>query len=116
MRRLAGRLGIDVAEAAWPSLVRAAGFAEMRARADRIAPDQVGVLKDRAAFFRRGSSGAGREVLTEEELTRYHARAEQLAPPDLRAWLHRDGQRPAAGSGSAAGPEPGPGPAAGPQG
>lgn len=117
MRRLADRLGIDVAEAAWPPLVRAAGFAQMRARADRLAPDQAGVLKDRAAFFRRGSSGAGREVLTEEGVARYHARAGQLAPPDLLAWLHRDGHGPALGAAHGAIPKrhdgrPGPPPGA----
>ena len=66
----------------------------MRARADQLAPDTQGVLKDRAAFFRRGRSGAGREELGEAELARYFARAAELAPPDLLGWLHR----PATGS------------------
>lgn len=89
MRRLAGLLGIDVPPAAWPGLVRAATFDEMRARAALQAPDPAGVLKDPAAFFRRGSSGAGREVLSADELSRYEARAARLAQPDLRDWLHR---------------------------
>jgi aryl sulfotransferase len=46
-------------------------------------------LTDSAAFFRRGSSGAGRELLTSAEFDRYRDRAAQLAPPDLLAWLHR---------------------------
>src|ERR1700733_6001513 len=55
MRRLAGRLGITVPAAAWPGLVRAATFEEMRAGADRIigAP---GVLKSSGAFVRRGAA------------------------------------------------------------
>ena len=61
----------------------------MRARADRLAPNASGVLKDTAAFFRRGSSGAGAEVLDAEALERYHQRAGALAPADLLAWLHR---------------------------
>ncbi|MFL6128387.1 MAG: sulfotransferase domain-containing protein [Mycobacteriales bacterium] len=89
MRRLAARLGLDVPAAVWPELVAAARFERMRARADRLAPDTLGVLKDRTAFFRRGRSGAGREELGEAEIARYHARAAQLAGPDLLAWLHR---------------------------
>jgi hypothetical protein len=89
MRRLAGLLGIDVPEATWPALVRAATFEEMRAKAVAQAPDPAGVLKDPAAFFRRGYSGAGHEVLTAEELGRYYARTARLAQPDLLAWLHR---------------------------
>lgn len=90
MRRLAARLRIDVDEATWPGLVHAARFDQMRQRADRLAPDPAGVLKDRRRFFRRGTSGAGREVLSAAELDRYRARTEALAPPDLLAWLHRD--------------------------
>ena len=63
MRRLAGRLGITVPAAAWPGLVRAATFEEMRAGADRII-GPPGILKSSAAFFRRGTSGAGREELS----------------------------------------------------
>jgi aryl sulfotransferase len=89
MRRLAARLGIAVPDAKWPELVHAAEFEQMRARADRLAPDAMGTLKDRARFFRRGSSGAGRELLSSDDLARYNARAAELAPADLLAWLHR---------------------------
>jgi len=88
MRRLAGLLDIAVPDAAWPGLVRAATFGEMRAKAAAQAPDPGGVLKDLAAFFRRGCSGAGREVLTPDELERYYQRAAGLAKPDLVDWLH----------------------------
>jgi hypothetical protein len=89
MRRLADLLGITVPEPVWPTLVEAATFTQMRARASVLAPDSAGVIKDRSAFFRRGSSGSGREVLTPDELDRYYARAATMAPPDLLAWLHR---------------------------
>jgi hypothetical protein len=91
MRRLAGRLGITVPERIWPSLVHAATFGQMRAKASLLAPDPSGVLTDRSAFFRQGSSGAGRELLSPEELAHYRARIGQLAPPDLLAWLDRGG-------------------------
>jgi len=89
MRWLAGLLGESVAADQWQALVHAATFEHMRARAAAQAPDASGVLKDPAAFFRRGSSGAGRELLTAAELARYHARAAVLADPDLLGWLHR---------------------------
>jgi aryl sulfotransferase len=88
MRGLADRLGIVVPDDRWPTLVRAATFDRMRSRADVLAPDPVGVLKDRAAFFRRGTSGAAREVLSVDELEGYRRRVELLGPTDALAWLH----------------------------
>jgi hypothetical protein len=89
MRRLASSLDITVPEALWRGLVRAATFEHMKARADTVVPDPSGVLRDGAAFFRRGSSGAGSDLLTDDEVAHYEARTAELAPPDLLAWLHR---------------------------
>ena len=89
MRRIADRLGLDGPDACRPELVDAARFASMRSRAGRLAPDPAGVLKDTTAFFRRGTSGAGRELLTDAEFDHYRRRAASLAPPDLLDWLHR---------------------------
>lgn len=91
MRRLAERLGIAVPGRAWPSLAEAATFEQMRASASQLV-SAGDILVSSAAFFRRGTSGAGREVLSEEELAGYHARAAALAPPDLLAWLHSPGR------------------------
>ena len=93
MRRLAANLEIRVPEDAWPELVNAASFREMRSRARRLVPDPHGILKDSVAFFRYGRSGAGPQQLGAEELERYRGRTAQLAPPDLLAWLHRDHHR-----------------------
>jgi aryl sulfotransferase len=89
MRRLAAVLEISVPDQTWPYLVGAATFEHMRARADRLAPDVSGVLRDRAAFFRRGTSGAGSRLLTDDEFDHYLARTGQLASPELLTWLHR---------------------------
>jgi hypothetical protein len=89
MRRLARRLGIEVADGAWPALVEAATFRRMGADAGRLAPNTLGVLKDPDRFFRVGRSGAGRETLGADELAAYDERVAGLVPPDLRAWLHR---------------------------
>jgi hypothetical protein len=91
MRLLADRLGITVPERIWPDLVEAATFTSMRARAALMAPGPSGILKDRAAFFRRGTSGAGAEELGEDEIRHYHRRVAAMAPADLLAWLHRAG-------------------------
>jgi aryl sulfotransferase len=89
MRRLADLLGIAIDEERWPALVRAATFESMRA--DASAPDAgLGVLKDPAAFFRRGSSGEGRALLESGELAHYRDRVAAMAPDDLLAWLERD--------------------------
>jgi len=89
MHRLAGLLDIAVPDPTWPELVRAAGFDQMRAGAKRFAPDPADIMKDRSQFFRRGSSGAGREVLSPDELARYDARVTLMAPPEVVTWLHR---------------------------
>lgn len=89
MRILAERLHIVVPEETWPTLIEAATFAEMRARASALVPDPSGILKDRDAFFRRGSSGAGRETLTQTEFEHYQRRVASMAPPDLLEWLLR---------------------------
>jgi hypothetical protein len=88
MRWLASRLGITVPDSAWPDLVEAATFASMRAAAEKITGSGQ-ILKSAVAFFRRGTSGAAGELLTDDELTRYYARAWELAPADMLRWLHR---------------------------
>jgi aryl sulfotransferase len=78
MRWLADRLDVQLKGAVWPLLIEGASFANMRAAAAARVPDQRGVLKDPAAFFRRGTPGAGREVLDEEAVAAYHRRVRNL--------------------------------------
>lgn len=90
MRKLAERLGIQIADEVWPELVHAATFDQMRSNVHDLVPDRKGVFKDKAAFFRRGRSGSGRELLTEDELATYRAHVATMGPADLVAWLHHD--------------------------
>jgi len=90
MRWLAGRLGITVPGHAWPALVRAATFESMSGNAETAVPT-AGLFKSNAAFFRRGRSGAGCEILSDGEIAAYHDRAARLAPADMLAWLHSPG-------------------------
>jgi hypothetical protein len=87
MKRIAGRLDIAVPAHRWPALVSAATFTQMRARARELAPAHV--LYDSNRFFRSGSSGQWRGVLTGADLRRYERRVAALMPADLAAWLHR---------------------------
>jgi hypothetical protein len=91
MRRIAGRLAIEVDEATWPGRVAAAGFDAMRARAADAVPDRSGVVRSADRFFRRGVSGARFEELSPDEIARYDARMATLVPPDALAWLHGGG-------------------------
>lgn len=97
MRRLARRLQIAVPEDKWPALAEAATFKQMKAAADQLRPLEGNGIndaaRDRAAFFRRGSSGEGRALLTDEEMARYYACAAKVAPHELVSWLHRDDKR-----------------------
>jgi aryl sulfotransferase len=91
MRALAARLDVTVADPTWPTIVAAARFDAMRARADAVTPDPADILKDRSQFFRRGSSGAGEEVLSRDERAHYRRRVDLMVPSELSAWLHHDG-------------------------
>ena len=82
MRWLADRLDVHLNAAVWPSLIEGASFASMRAVAAARVPDQRGVLKDPAAFFRRGTPGAGREVLGHEAVAAYQRRVRSLVAAD----------------------------------
>jgi len=90
MRNLAQLLDVDVPEGTWPALVQAATFAEMRARASKLVPDAGhDIWRDDAGFFHRGVSGQWRDLLREQDLSRYASRVADLAPPDLVEWAHR---------------------------
>ena len=97
MRALAARLGITVDESKWPALVDAATFANMRARADHLAPQVKidGFWHDTTQFFHRGSNGQWCALLADDDLERYHARVAALVPPDLATWAHDGGLTPA---------------------
>ena len=89
MRRIAAHLEIDVTSERIGELSRHATFESMRSRGADLAPDSVGVLIDKARFFRAGRSGAGTEALRREDLAAYNERSARVAPPDLLDWLHR---------------------------
>jgi aryl sulfotransferase len=90
MRRLAARLGIDVAAEAWPTLVEAATFSSMAARGDvPEASSNTWIAPSR--FFHRGTSGQWRDLLDADDERRYAARVGELADGEFLRWLHEGG-------------------------
>ncbi len=87
MRRIAGFLGIEVAESLWPELVHGATFESMRAEAIEQAP-QMGMVFEGgpARFFFKGTNGRWRDALTADDLELYERAASKL-DPELRRWL-----------------------------
>ena len=89
VRNLAEQLGVSTDIPQWDDLIRAARFDRMKARADELAPDHLGVLKHRGSFFRAGVSGTGRATVATADYHDYLSRTAELGPSDLLDWLHR---------------------------
>jgi aryl sulfotransferase len=88
MRRVADFLEIAVDEQVWPSLIRAAEFAEMREAADLLLPEMNGTRKYGArGFFFKGSNGRWREVLNPNDVTAYDTKIRAKFSPALAAWV-----------------------------
>lgn len=96
MRALANRLNIDVPEARWPSLVEAATFDSMKARAEERAPGPAAsIWLDDTRFFYSGTNGQWQALLDDEGMRRYERRVGSLASSDLSAWIHGSSLAPA---------------------
>ena len=64
-------------------------LASMRADAQRMVPDPVGIIRDPTAFFRGGRVGDSRRY-DPRLIERYEERLADLLPDDLREWLQAD--------------------------
>jgi aryl sulfotransferase len=91
MQELASYLEVDAPQQNWSEMVAAASFDQMRADADRLAPDTQGILKSRAAFFRRAGLGEGWALLDSAHQRRYIERLTDLGSRDLARWMNRPG-------------------------
>lgn len=92
--RLAQHLGVDAGPELVAAVVAASSFEAMRERSADLAPDQLGVLRDRSAFFRGGRSGEGQSLVAPEVLQRYRDRVRASAPAGLAPWLLREPSTP----------------------
>lgn len=89
MRALAARLSIEVPEAKWPALVKAATFEEMKRNANQTAPGSTESLwVDNSRFFHSGTNGQWMSLFGEGDQERYELRVRELADDALSAWAH----------------------------
>ncbi|MEY2474495.1 MAG: hypothetical protein QOK28_3824 [Actinomycetota bacterium] len=88
MAYLAERLGIERSRSRLEELAPAASFDTMRAHARDVAPnaDQT-FWRNTTDFFRTGSSGQWRDLVTDDDLGLYDARLRELAEPEFAYWL-----------------------------
>ena len=90
MRRLAGLLDISVPEERWPALVKAATFEDMKANADRTAPEtQFGFWRSAGQFFNKGESRQWDGVLSDESLRLYNDTFRSRYGDALVDWLEQ---------------------------
>ena len=88
MRRVAHALGIDIDEAKWPELVKAATFEDMKANADRTAPDaHHGIWINNSQFFHKGENAQWRGALSDASLQLYDEVTRARYEPVLLSWL-----------------------------
>jgi aryl sulfotransferase len=94
MRDIAMYLGARVDEKSWPRLVEHCSFDYMKAHAEKSAP-LGGVLWEGGAstFINKGTNGRWRELLTQEDNSRYESRAIAELGTDCARWL-MTGERP----------------------
>jgi len=93
VRRIADFLEIDVPESAYPGIVKAVGFQEMKKDGERYAPGGGAHWKGGAkTFINQGTNGRWRDLLDEEELAMYDAACERALTPECRRWLEEGGE------------------------
>ena len=92
VRRIGDFLEIDVPESAWPHIVKAVSFEEMKRQGELYAPGGGAQWEGGAkTFLHRGTNGRWREVLSDEELTLYDAACERTLTQECRDWLENGG-------------------------
>jgi aryl sulfotransferase len=87
MRRIAAFLEIEVPEHQWDDVVARCTFDSMRENSDKVGPFEIMFDGGAEGFLFKGTNGRWREVLTGDELARYHRRAGECLPDAARQWL-----------------------------
>ncbi len=88
MRRVAGFLGIEIAEAQWPRLVESCTFEGMKSRSAEIG-EFLAFIGGADTFLYKGTNDRWRGVLTDDELRLFEQAAAEQLPADAAAWLNR---------------------------
>jgi aryl sulfotransferase len=99
MKRIAAFLGIETPAKLWPELVEAASFETMKNEGAALLPGiEMAVRGGHQTFLNKGTNGRWRDVLTKDDVARYHERAAAELSPGLNDWLEhgRQGSDPKA--------------------
>ncbi len=88
MRRIARFLDIEIPEAIWPSLVKAATFGEMKKAANTLHPHTMPLFDGGAdRFFHKGENDRWKGVLDDDDLALFEARCRERLTPGCARWL-----------------------------
>ena len=88
VRDIARYLEIDVADSAWPKLIEAISFREMKAKGEIYAPGGGAHWKGGAdTFMHKGTNGRWRGVLSAAELAQYDRACERGLTRECAEWL-----------------------------
>jgi aryl sulfotransferase len=87
MHRIADFLRIDVPDSLWDDMVERCTFESMRENTDKVGPLDLMFEGGAEGFLFKGTNGRWREVLTSDELRRYHERASQCLGTTAVEWL-----------------------------
>jgi len=88
MAAMAQAMGIGVSDDLLDKLAAAAEFSNMKKNADRFLPGAgLGVWKKDEDFFRNGTSGQWRDVLTDDDIALYDSEMLKLLPAEDVHWL-----------------------------
>jgi aryl sulfotransferase len=87
MHRIADFLGIEVPEKLWDDVVGRCTFESMRKNSEKVGPFEIMFEGGAEGFLFKGINGRWRDVLTSDELGRYHERASQCLPAAAIDWL-----------------------------
>ena len=90
MRRISSFLDIETPENTLKALAHAASFEQMKADGEALL-SSLHRFFDRGPdrFLNKGFNGRWKDILTPEDLARYHALAERKLSPDARAWTEQ---------------------------
>ncbi len=88
MRRVAQFLDIKIEDALWPTLIEHCQFDYMKEHASVLSPILDEVFQGGAkSFVYKGSNGRWRDVLTPEDIAKYHVHAARNLSADCAKWL-----------------------------
>jgi aryl sulfotransferase len=90
MRRISKFLDIDTPDDTMARLAQAATFEGMKADGEALLSSLYRFF-DRGPdrFLNKGFNGRWKDILTPDDLARYHALAERRLSPDARAWTEQ---------------------------